>query len=246
MSSSNNAFIDGAPVRSAPRNRPDKRFWNEDIAWFLVESAGELGERGMALNLDSGGGGNQADTDHLHAQRIRAGGAVRRWRRLNRIWSELSTEDQATLRIRYRAKRREESEIVGLSAAFGELGPLAWELGRRITHKLAHQIVRERLLAERRARGVDREFAREKWRNIQKLKAQEIRISEYMRLHMEDMPILIDAASHELRSRLSRYKPGSPDPVILHLRERAEEANRLAHVAWSSAERAVAYMEEFG
>lgn len=232
------AFVNGERVRGPGRSRPDKRYYNEDIAWFLVEAGGELGERGMALNMDSGGSGNPADTDHLHEQRIQARYAVVRWRRLNNIWTELPSWHQATLRTRYRAKKRDEVAIVGLSAAFGELGGLAWEYGQELTVKLARSILRTRLLAERRAKNMSRLMARWKWEALEEMEDGGIR--DYLVKYPEDEPFLIGAASRDLRHRLGKFKPNGGDKVIRELKSRAELANLEAHKAWLHIERSKA------
>ncbi|HEY3494817.1 MAG TPA: hypothetical protein VGK73_09035, partial [Polyangiaceae bacterium] len=53
------ARVNGELVGKAPRARVDKRRWNDDIAWFITEARGELGERGMAMN--PGGGSKSKD-----------------------------------------------------------------------------------------------------------------------------------------------------------------------------------------
>jgi hypothetical protein len=122
------ARVNGELVGKAPRARVDKRRWNDDIAWYLGEAGGELGERGVSIDPSGGGGGNPADTWHLHEQRLRSGPAVAKWRRLRAVWVELRAASQRHLRVRYRDLERQHSEIMGLRAAFGDLAGLAWDL----------------------------------------------------------------------------------------------------------------------
>lgn len=122
------ARVNGELVGKAPKARVDKRRWNDDIAWFITEARGELGEKGMAIDPTGGGSRNPADTWPLHETRLQAGPAVRKWRRLWSVWAELSQTHQRTLFVRYRDQERQHTEIRGLRAAFGDLAGLAWEL----------------------------------------------------------------------------------------------------------------------
>lgn len=231
------ARVNGELVGKAPRSKVDKRRWNDDIAWLLTESRGELGERGMAIDPAGGGSRNPADTGPLHDQRLDSMLAVEKWRRHWGTWEALSGWHQRVLLIRYRDHERRHTEVVGLRAAFGDLAGLAWHFGQELTPKLAVEILRARALEQRRARTIDAAVARWKWGNLNEVATGAGTLDLYLAITPEDEPALIDAAASDLRRRMGHWKPGGRDPVIKALKERVERENRDAHLAWLDIER---------
>lgn len=226
------ARVNGELVRRAPRHRPSERHYNPNIHWLLKHAAGELGEQGMAINPDGGGGGDMSDTWPLHESVHRSGPAVRRWRQLMAIWVELPRPVRHVLQLRYRDTERQHSEIVGLRATFGDLATLAWELGQYPEPSHAAKLLRSKVLAERRRRRLRADEAAAKWASVQAVASGGM--GDHLRRYPDDRYCLVSAARHDLRSRLSR---GSKDQRIKTLLCRAEAANAAAHQAWSDEER---------
>lgn len=118
------ASVNGEPIGRARRPRGNQwKFFNPDVDWYLNEAPGLLGEQGMAINVDSGGGGNPADTGPIHDRRIRATLAVDRFRRLERIWRRMTERSQSILAARYSRKRH--WELRGLKAVFEDMACVA-------------------------------------------------------------------------------------------------------------------------
>jgi hypothetical protein len=231
--------INGDLVARAPRPRVDKTRTNDDIRWLLVHAAGELGEQGMAID-PTGGRSNPSDASFQAIKRARgAVPSVERWRKLTRIWDRLSLGSQQVLMVRYRDAERQHTEIVGLRAAFSDLGTLAWHFGQALDPQLALRILRTRVLMQRRARVITSAQARFVWVDLADVQ-ESVDLDHFLAVHEGYQPALIDAAASDLRNRLSRWKPRSNDQVVNALRKRVEAENRRAHLEWLDVERRLA------
>lgn len=171
------ASVNGEPIGRARRARGNQwKFYNPDVDWFLNEAPGILGEQGMAINIDSGGGGNPADTGPIHDKRIRAveSKAVERFRRLESIWRGLTERSQNILAARYSRKRH--WEIRGLKAVFEDLACVALTVTssrESLERALQKASARTKPIVTETRRRVEKEVenAHLEWKDLQRAQA---------------------------------------------------------------------------